>query len=47
VANLNNLGNLAYILGRKLHWDGARERFVDDPEANRYLDRPSRHPYGF
>jgi predicted dehydrogenase len=47
VANLNNLGNLAYILGRKLQWDGAQERVVDDQEANQCLERPSRHPYGF
>ena len=45
VANLCNLGNLSYILGRKLSWDGEKERFVDDEEANRLLSRPQRAPY--
>lgn len=42
VATLNNLGNLAYLLRRRLTWDGVRERFVDDEEANRLLSRPDR-----
>ncbi len=46
VANLNNLGNLSYILGRKLKWDGIQERIEDDEEANRWLSRPARAPYG-
>jgi len=45
VATLNNLGNLSYVLGRTLAWDGARERFVGDDDANRYLSRPQRQPY--
>jgi predicted dehydrogenase len=45
VATLNNLGNLSYTLGRKLQWDGQKERFVGDPYANRHLGRPHRHPY--
>jgi len=45
VATLNNLGNLAYLLGRKLTWDGANERFVGDHEADRMLSRPQRQPY--
>jgi predicted dehydrogenase len=45
VATLNNLGNLSYILGRTLAWDGAKERFVGDDDANRYLSRPQRQPY--
>lgn len=45
VATMNNLGNLSYILGRALHWDGQAERFVGDDYANRHLDRPQRHPY--
>jgi predicted dehydrogenase len=39
------LGNLAYILGRKLVWDGENERVVGDEQANRMLGRPQRHPY--
>ena len=45
VAILNNLGNLSYILGRRLAWDGDKEQFVDDEDANRYLSRLHRHPY--
>jgi predicted dehydrogenase len=47
VATLNNLGNLSYLLGRKLTWDGAKEQFVGDDEANRLLTRPQRQPYCF
>ena len=45
VANLCNLGNLSYILGRKLTWDGIKEQFVGDDEANKMLSRPQRAPY--
>jgi predicted dehydrogenase len=47
VANLCNLGNLSYILGRKLTWDGQKEKFLDDDQANRWLGRPQRKPYQF
>ena len=47
VATLNNLGNLSYVLARKLAWDGDMEQFVGDDDANRYLSRPQRHPYRF
>ncbi|MBM4036467.1 MAG: Gfo/Idh/MocA family oxidoreductase [Planctomycetes bacterium] len=40
-----HLGNLAYRLGRPLKWDPAKEEFVGDPEANRWLDRPKRAPW--
>lgn len=45
VATLCNLGNLSCILGRKLEWDGVRQEVVGDPQANRLLGRPQRHPY--
>ena len=45
VADLCNLGNLSYILGRKLNWDGAQRRVIGDEAANRMLGRPQRHPY--
>ena len=32
-------------LGRKLRWDPAGERFVDDEEANKLLARPRRKGY--
>jgi len=39
------IGNLSYVLGRKLHWDGQNQRFIDDEKANRLLGRPQRYPY--
>ena len=45
VATLCNLGNLAYLLGRKLQWDGVRRHVVGDDQANRMLAKPQRHPY--
>lgn len=42
-ATLCNLGNLSYMLGRKLVWDG--QQVVGDNEANRLLSRPQRYPY--
>ncbi len=45
VADLCNLGNLSYILGRKLNWDGAKKQVIGDEVANRMLGRPQRHPY--
>ena len=40
------LGHIAMKLNRKLEWDPTIERFVNDPEANTYLKRPQRKPYG-
>lgn len=37
-----HLGNLAYWHHRKLKWDPAKELFVNDKEANTWLDRPKR-----
>ena len=45
VANLCILGNLAYILGRKLTWDQSKREIVGDDEAQRMMSRPQRHPY--
>jgi predicted dehydrogenase len=45
VATLCNLGNLSYLLGRKLVWDGVTEQILGDAYANRLLRRPQRHPY--
>jgi predicted dehydrogenase len=39
------IGNLSYVLGRKLQWDGKNQQFVNDDQANRLLGRPQRHPY--
>ncbi len=40
-----HLGNIAMQLERKLKWDPARERFVNDPEADRMLSRAMRSPW--
>ncbi len=44
-ATMCNLGNLAYLLGRPLRWDGPREHILEDEHANRLLRRPQRYPY--
>ncbi|HQK95825.1 MAG TPA: hypothetical protein PLD23_20165 [Armatimonadota bacterium] len=40
-----HLGNIALRTGRKLHWDPVREEFIDDPEANRWINKPYRAPW--
>jgi len=40
------LTHIAMHLPRKLTWDPANERFVNDEEANSWLSRPQRAPYG-
>jgi len=37
-----HLGNLAYWNHRHLKWDPAKEKFIGDSEANKWLDRPKR-----
>jgi predicted dehydrogenase len=44
-ANVCHIGNIAYWLKRPLKWDPDGEFFVDDPEANRLLNRPMREPW--
>ncbi len=44
-ATVCHLGNIAMLLGRKLKWDPARERFTNDDEANRMIDRTMRAPW--
>ncbi len=39
------LGNVAYLSGRKIKWDREKEQVLDDPEANKLLDRPYREPW--
>lgn len=45
VANLCVLGNLSFMLGRKLTWDHENWTIVGDEEAARMMWRPQRHPY--
>lgn len=44
-ASLCHVGNIAMLLKRKVRWDAAQEKFLDDEEANRMLDRPLRAPW--
>ncbi len=45
LTKLGLLSNIAYRTGRRLAWDDARERFVGDSAADRYLSRKFRKPY--
>jgi len=40
-----HLANIAMLLGRKLQWDPEKEQFVNDPEADRMIDRARRSPW--
>ncbi|HEX7859391.1 MAG TPA: Gfo/Idh/MocA family oxidoreductase [Verrucomicrobiae bacterium] len=42
VSTVCHLANIMLRLGRKLRWDPAAEQFVDDAEANQWLDRARR-----
>ena len=44
-ANLTILGNVAYVLGRKIHWDPAKQEIAGDEQAQRMMSRAQRHPY--
>jgi predicted dehydrogenase len=44
-AALAHLGNISHRVGRKLTFDGAKERFVGDPEADKLLTREYRAPF--
>lgn len=44
---LCHLGNIARWVERPLKWNPETERFVDDDEANTYLEREMRAPYTF
>ena len=39
------LGNISYILGRKLEWDAKTEKVIGDEAANRLLYREGRAPW--
>jgi predicted dehydrogenase len=44
-ATLPALANISYRLGRELTFDGAKEKFVKDPQADKMLTRVYRKPY--
>jgi predicted dehydrogenase len=45
VSTVCHMANIMIRLGRKLKWDPQAERFIDDAEANKMLDRPRRDPW--
>ena len=44
-ATLCHLANIAYRTGRKLQWDSAGKKFVNDSAADKLLTREYRKPY--
>ncbi|MCK4294792.1 MAG: gfo/Idh/MocA family oxidoreductase, partial [Planctomycetes bacterium] len=44
-ATICHLGNIAMMLKRKLRWDPDAERFINDEQANRMLNKPMRAPW--
>ena len=40
-----HLANIGYLLRRPLRWDPAQERFVEDADANKHLERAYRQPW--
>ncbi|MFH1740020.1 MAG: Gfo/Idh/MocA family oxidoreductase, partial [bacterium] len=40
-----HLGNISLHVGRKIHWDGEKERIIGDREASRYLKKNYRKPW--
>jgi len=42
---VSHLGIIAYHLKRNLKWDAAAQQFIDDPQANRFLDCARREPW--
>lgn len=45
--NMSLLGMISYKLGRSVQWDGDKERFVGDDEANGLLKRTYRGPWKY
>ena len=43
--NLGHLMNISWQLGRTIHWDGENDRAIDDPEANKLVNKPYRAPW--
>ena len=42
---VSHLATIAYNVDRSLKWDVQNQQFVDDEEANRFLDRARREPW--
>jgi len=45
IARFSHMGNIAYRLGRKLNWDGEKQEFINDPEANAMTKATYRAPW--
>lgn len=45
IARFAHLGNIAYRLGRKLDWDGDKQQFIKDKEADRMAKANYRAPW--
>ncbi len=45
VTSLGLLGHIAIHTGRPLQWDPQQEKFLNDNDANTYLDTPIRRPH--
>ncbi len=45
IARFSQMGNIAYRVGRKLEWDGEKQEFVNDPEANLFAKAHYRAPW--
>jgi predicted dehydrogenase len=43
--SIAHIGNIAMLLGRKLRWNPAAERFIADAEADAMLSRKQREPW--
>jgi predicted dehydrogenase len=42
-----NMGKIALQLGRSLRFDPVKQEFLQDEEANQFIDPPMRYPYNF
>jgi predicted dehydrogenase len=45
IARFAHLGNIAYRLGRRLNWDGDKQQFINDKEANAFVKAQYRAPW--
>lgn len=45
IARVANLGNIAFKTGRRLYWDPAQVKFVNDTEADKHLRANYRKPW--
>lgn len=44
-AAVSHMATISYRLGRKVVWDHAKDRFLNDPEADKLMTRDYRKPY--